>query len=128
ILLRLHQALVFSEIIPSAVFTGPDQLSIGAALAPLVKFFMVVLYPVAGPVAWCLDKMLGEEHRGRYNKAEFNASLNLHQCYELEGGTCLRPMRLISRQEEATNRLRRMLTRQLEEAVQQGEVKSIIVY
>lgn len=47
---------------------------------------------------------------------------------QLEGGTCLRPMRLISRQEEATNRLRRMLTRQLEEAVQQGEVKSIIVY
>lgn len=44
---------------------------------------MVVLYPVAGPVAWCLDKMLGEEHRGRYNKAEFNASLNLHQCYEV---------------------------------------------
>ncbi|EER09420.1 conserved hypothetical protein, partial [Perkinsus marinus ATCC 50983] len=74
--------LVFSEIIPSAVFTGPNQLSIGAALAPLVKFFMVVLYPIAGPVAWCLDKMLGEEHRGRYNKAEFKASLNLHQYYE----------------------------------------------
>ncbi|KAF4745629.1 hypothetical protein FOZ63_007833, partial [Perkinsus olseni] len=47
--------------------------------AAIKLFMMIVVYPVAGPVAWCLDKTLGEEHKGRYNKAEFKALLNLHQ-------------------------------------------------
>ncbi|EER16802.1 conserved hypothetical protein [Perkinsus marinus ATCC 50983] len=47
-------------------------------------FLMVIFYPVAGPVAWCLDKTLGEEHKGRYNKAEFKALLNLHQYDEVQ--------------------------------------------
>ncbi|KAF4757414.1 hypothetical protein FOZ63_009800 [Perkinsus olseni] len=37
VLVSVTLVLVFGEIIPSAVFTGPNQLSIGAAFSPLVK-------------------------------------------------------------------------------------------
>lgn len=36
--------LVFGEIIPSAIFTGPDQLLLASRLAPLVRFSMVSVH------------------------------------------------------------------------------------
>jgi metal transporter CNNM len=70
--------LIFGEILPSALFTGPNQLAIGASLAPLVWFFIYCFWIISYPISLILDKMLGEEHKGRYNKAEFRALINLH--------------------------------------------------
>jgi len=70
--------LLFGEILPSAIFTGPNQLAIGAAMAPIVWFFIYMFYVVGYPLAILLDALLGEEHKGRYNKAEFKALINLH--------------------------------------------------
>ena len=78
LVLSVTAVLVFGEILPSAIFTGPNQLAIGAAMAPLVWFFIYCFWIVAYPTSLFLDKMLGEEHKGRYNKAEFRALLNLH--------------------------------------------------
>ena len=76
--LSVSAVLIFGEILPSAIFTGPNQLAIGASLAPLVWFFIYCFWIISYPISLVLDKMLGEEHKGRYNKAEFRALINLH--------------------------------------------------
>ena len=38
--------LIFGEIVPSAVFTGPDQLRIAASMVPFVRGKVRVLYLV----------------------------------------------------------------------------------
>ena len=52
--------LFFGEIIPSALFTGPDQVRMAANLVPLAKAIMFVLSPVAVPIARLLDRVLHE--------------------------------------------------------------------
>ncbi len=78
VILSVTAVLIFGEILPSAIFTGPNQLAIGASLAPLVWFFIFCFWIISYPISLVLDKMLGEEHKGRYNKAEFRALINLH--------------------------------------------------
>jgi metal transporter CNNM len=78
VILSVTAVLIFGEILPSAIFTGPNQLAIGASLAPLVWFFIYCFWIISYPISLLLDRMLGEEHKGRYNKAEFRALINLH--------------------------------------------------
>jgi len=51
---------IFGEIVPQAYFSR-NALRFGAALAPVIKFYSVVLYPVAKPSALLLDRWLGKE-------------------------------------------------------------------
>ena len=51
---------LFGEIGPQAYFSR-NALRVGAALAPHVGFYRVILYPVAKPTALVLDRWLGEE-------------------------------------------------------------------
>ena len=77
ILVSVVGVLIFGEIIPRALFTGPVQLEIAARFAPLVGLVQFCLGFIAIPIAKTLDYMLGHEHKGRYNKAELKALLNL---------------------------------------------------
>ena len=86
VVMSVTAVLIFGEILPSAIFTGPNQLAIGAAMAPLVWLFIYFFWIIAYPISLILDRMLGEEHKGRYNKAEFRALINLHnEATEYEG-------------------------------------------
>jgi metal transporter CNNM len=67
ILLSVTLVLFFGEIIPSAVFTGPNQLQLASRLAPLVKIIMLVLYPIAGPIAKLLDHVLRYNENGEHD-------------------------------------------------------------
>lgn len=51
---------LFGEIGPQAYFSR-NALRVGAALAPLVRVYRIVLFPVAKPTALLLDRWLGEE-------------------------------------------------------------------
>lgn len=79
IILSVTFVLFFGEIIPSAIFTGPGQLKIAARFAPVVKFFIAILFPIAFPISWLLDKCLGEDHGSRYKHAELKALVSLQQ-------------------------------------------------
>lgn len=46
ILLSVTLVLFFGEIIPSAIFTGPDQLEIASKLTNVVRTAMFLLYPL----------------------------------------------------------------------------------
>jgi len=64
ILVSVTLVLFFGEIVPSAVFTGPDQVKMAAGLVPLVKVVMFATYPLAMPIAKLLDRVLHDDSGG----------------------------------------------------------------
>jgi metal transporter CNNM len=68
---------VFGEIAPQAVFSR-FAMEIGARTAWLVHIIMIVLYPVAAPLAWILDKSLGDELPTIYSRKELVGILREH--------------------------------------------------
>ncbi|TMW64312.1 hypothetical protein Poli38472_012934 [Pythium oligandrum] len=80
IILSVTCVLIFGEILPSAVFTGPNQLRIAAALTPGVRVLMFVAAPIAYPIARCLDYFLGSDHDiVRYKRQELKALVALQR-------------------------------------------------
>jgi len=65
ILISVVGVLIFGEVIPMSVLTGPRQFQLNARMAPLVQFFLCVMYPVNLPCGKLLDWVVGkEQHRG----------------------------------------------------------------
>ncbi|DBA01124.1 TPA: hypothetical protein N0F65_001752 [Lagenidium giganteum] len=80
IVLSVTCVLFFGEIIPSAIFTGPNQLKIAASLAPMVKALMLVTAPVAYPISKLLDYLLGDDHSlAQYKRKELKALIALQR-------------------------------------------------
>ncbi|GMH53352.1 hypothetical protein TL16_g01434, partial [Triparma laevis f. inornata] len=69
--------VVFGEIIPQASCSR-YALQIGSASIPVVKFLMLMLFPLAYPMAWCLDRVLGEEMGTIHSKSEMKKLLEIH--------------------------------------------------
>jgi metal transporter CNNM len=70
--------VIFGEILPQAVFNR-YALELGARVAWLVRGLLFVLYPVAAPVAWTLDKILGDELPTIYSKRELMHLIEDHE-------------------------------------------------
>lgn len=70
--------VIFGEIIPQAFFSR-HALKMGANSVWLVKFFIFILYPFAFPMAWMLDKALGEELVTIWNKKEIEEIIKHHE-------------------------------------------------
>ncbi|RLN58955.1 hypothetical protein BBJ28_00016459 [Nothophytophthora sp. Chile5] len=80
IILSVTCVLMFGEIIPSAVFTGPNQLRIAAALCPAVRVLMVIIFPIAYPISKLLDWWLGADHdAAQYKRNELKALVALQR-------------------------------------------------
>ncbi|GMI42670.1 hypothetical protein TrCOL_g2899 [Triparma columacea] len=69
--------VIFGEIIPQASCSR-YALQIGAKSIPVVKVIMVLMFPLSYPMAWCLDKALGEEMGTIHSKAEMKRLLEIH--------------------------------------------------
>jgi len=78
VVLSVSLLLVFGEILPSAIFTGSEQLRIASKFAPFVRVIQFLLFPIAWPIAKLLDCVLGADHKGRYNFAELRAIVGIH--------------------------------------------------
>ena len=48
------------EILPQAYFSR-NALRIASTLSPMLRFYRILLFPVAKPTAWVLDRLLGSE-------------------------------------------------------------------
>lgn len=70
--------VVFGEITPQAIFSR-FALSLGAKTAWLVKIFIFILYPISKPIAWLLDRALGEELPTIYSKQELMKIIEEHE-------------------------------------------------
>lgn len=82
VLLSVTCVLFFGEIFPSAVFTGPQQLTYAACFAPAVRFLTCLLWPIAKPIALLLDKLIGSDHADsllKYDVGQLEAILKLHE-------------------------------------------------
>jgi metal transporter CNNM len=83
ILLSTTLILLFGEIVPSAIFTGPNQLRLGYLLSPLVLFMMMFLYPIAMPLTYLLDYLVlgnqedGDDPQEAYNRRELSALVRI---------------------------------------------------
>ena len=62
IIISVCCVLVFGEIIPSALMTGPRQLQLAAAVSPLIKLLLIVTAPISWPMAKGLDVCMGNRH------------------------------------------------------------------
>ncbi|TVR04821.1 MAG: DUF21 domain-containing protein [Deltaproteobacteria bacterium] len=65
------------EIIPQAFFTR-HALRVASLLAPLLRLWMVLLWPVAAPVGWVLDRVVGPETIPWYREKELRQVLRHH--------------------------------------------------
>ncbi|EJK73791.1 hypothetical protein THAOC_04567 [Thalassiosira oceanica] len=64
ILVSVCFVLFFGEILPSAIFTGPDQVRMASTMVPLARLVMFIVSPVAIPIAKLLDHVLHDDEGG----------------------------------------------------------------
>ena len=68
---------IVGEIFPQAYFTR-HALRIGAALAPVLKFYKVLFFPISKPTGMLLDKLVGEEPIPWFREDELRKVLKHH--------------------------------------------------
>jgi len=68
--------VVFGEILPQAACSR-YALQIGMRAVPIVKIFLLLLWPIAKPMALALDFMLGRELGILYSKSELSKLLEI---------------------------------------------------
>lgn len=80
VILATFSVLIFGEILPSSIFSGPQQLKIASSLAGVVNFLLIVFYVVARPIGLFLDWWLGkhdEEGEAPFNAKDLYTLLSL---------------------------------------------------
>ena len=70
--------VIFGEIIPQAVFSR-YALTLGANTVWLVRIFIFLMYPIAFPLAWLLNKALGDELATIWSKQEIEEIIRHHE-------------------------------------------------
>lgn len=68
---------VFGEIVPQAYFSR-HALKVGAMFAPVLRVYQAVLFPVAKPTAWVLDRYLGREAVFYFKERDVRELIQLH--------------------------------------------------
>jgi len=76
VLISVSLVLIFCEVIPSAIFTGPSQLRIAGFFAPFIKFLEWILTYPSWPIIKLLHYLVPhDDHEGdvKYTRAELRA-------------------------------------------------------
>jgi Mg2+/Co2+ transporter CorC len=69
--------ILFSEILPQSICSR-HALEIGAHMIQFVKLLRILLYPVAAPIAYLLDLMLGQELGTIYDRDGLKGLIDVH--------------------------------------------------
>ncbi len=70
--------VIFGEIIPQAVFSR-FAIILGSKMYIIVRIFIFVLYPISWPIAWILNKTLGDELSTIYSRQELMKIIEEHE-------------------------------------------------
>eukprot|EP00796_Vickermania_ingenoplastis_P007291 gene7291-5133_t len=73
------------EVIPQAVMSA-HALKVGSKSAPIVKFFIVLFYPVSKPCSVLLDWAIGEDPGQIYERSELKKLMFMHAARSAETG------------------------------------------
>ncbi len=68
---------IVGEIIPQAYFSR-HALKVASFLSPLLRFYQLLLYPVAKPTAYALDRWLGKEAIRYFEEKDLRELITLH--------------------------------------------------
>ncbi|RCV87199.1 DUF21 domain-containing protein [Billgrantia montanilacus] len=68
---------LWAEILPQAFFSR-HALRMASLLAPMVRFYQLLLWPVARPTAWALDRWLGTEAIPFFKERDLHQLIRLH--------------------------------------------------
>jgi len=68
---------IVGEILPQAYFSR-NALTFGALLKPVIKFYQVLLYPVAKPSSLLLDRLVGAEQIEFLKESKIRRLLRMH--------------------------------------------------
>ena len=71
--------VLFSEILPQAICTGPKQIQIAQKMAGTIKVLMLIFSCIAIPLGAFLDWLLGTHHVTRFPRKDLKALIELHQ-------------------------------------------------
>jgi metal transporter CNNM len=78
IIISVTLVLLFGEVIPQAICTGPDQVKIAFLVAPFTRVLMLASSPISYPIAKLLDYLLGSHHKSRFLNNDLKALIELH--------------------------------------------------
>jgi metal transporter CNNM len=76
--------LIFGEVVPQAICTGPNQLCIAYWMCPIVLGLMVIICPVSWTIGKILDCLLGEHKFQRYDNDQLKKLVMLHSIEALK--------------------------------------------
>jgi len=65
------------EILPQAYFSR-HAMRMASLLSPVMRFYQRVLYPAAGPSAWMLDRLIGEEQVLYFRERQLKGVIQSH--------------------------------------------------
>ena len=68
---------IFGEIIPQAYFSR-NAIRVGALLSPVLRFYQIILFPIAKLTAIILDKWLGKEGIHFYRERDLREIIKMH--------------------------------------------------
>ncbi len=68
---------IVGEILPQAYFSR-NALRVGSLLSPLLRFYQIILFPVAKPTALFLDRWLGKEAIPYFQEKDLRELIKLH--------------------------------------------------
>lgn len=69
--------VVFGEIIPQALFVK-HALRVTAKLSELLRWMIIITYPIAKPLQLLLDKLFGREHSKLHSRRELGMIISEH--------------------------------------------------
>ena len=80
--------LLFGEILPTAIFTGPRRLRIAAHCVPATRALMWLTAPISFPMSLALDRAIGVGHHGetRLDRRQIGTLIGLHRRARRRGG------------------------------------------
>ncbi|KAI3749354.1 hypothetical protein L2E82_19963 [Cichorium intybus] len=84
VLLSVTFVLIFGEVIPQSICTRYG-LAVGANFVGLVRFLMIVCYPIAYPVGKVLDALIGHND-ALFRRAQLKALVSIHGQEAGKGG------------------------------------------
>ena len=76
--LSVSFVLVFGEVLPQALCTGPDQLKIAYHMTPLVRIIVVIFFPISYPISKLLTCCFGRHKGYKLKNEDIKALISLH--------------------------------------------------
>lgn len=75
--LSVLSVLIFADILPTALFSGPHKIKLSSFFVPLMKFLMFILTPIALPISSFLDWIVGHQDPS-YDRNQFAALVRVN--------------------------------------------------